>query len=209
MRAVFQRCSPRMLVLLAVNLTVAAGIVHELWGGTATRELLGTAPRSGLTLPGLPLESPHTTALNTIQEHALFHATRTFFVAVDPHALPIPKPDYELVGTLIIPRKPTVALLRQRATSASRKVKPGDDLDGWMVEVVENGRVVITNKDKRAEIARAGAQNAKGADGLRIAPLQRTAAPLQRAATPLQRVAAPSPVVSRSDDRPQVYRPPP
>jgi hypothetical protein len=52
-----------------------------------------------------------------------------------------------------MPAKPALAVLKSRADGASRRVHPGDDLEGWQVESVKEGKVVLTQGTQHAEIA--------------------------------------------------------
>ncbi len=151
-----------------INGGVAATLVHQLWHGTQASVLLATPPRP-FGVPELDIEpSPQAASVASIQEEPLFYSSRHFYMPPPPSALPAtpPKPDYRLVGTFVIPAKPTMALLTN-ASGASRKVKAGDDLEGWTVQAVEGARIVLQFENTTFEIAGA----VKGtASGMRLVP---------------------------------------
>src|SRR5262245_53080236 len=134
---------PLTLALGLASFALAVLVITRVWLGTDAQALLATPARQ-YAQPGMKLTLPATPARPGIREHALLHATREFFVPPTPVATPAapPPPDYRLVGTFIIPRKPTIALL-MNSSGASRKVRPGDDLDGWLVQAVETRRVLL------------------------------------------------------------------
>ena len=115
-----------------------------------------------------------TTNLAAIQDRALLYAARSVYMPPLAGTSP-PKPQYRLVGTFIIPFKPAVALLSS-ANGAARKVKPGDSLDGWLVEAVEDRRVVLRYGSETFDIASAAA--AKPGLTLQSAPLARQTPPV-------------------------------
>ena len=164
----------RTVALVTLNAVLAALLVLCAWRGTQTRSLLGTAPRP-IPLKQYSLVRPAmTTNLAAIQDRALLYAARSFYMPPLSGTSP-PKPQYRLVGTFIIPFKPAVALLSS-ANGAARKVKPGDSLDGWLVEAVEDRRVVLRYGSDTFYIASAAA----GKPGLTLqsAPLARQTPPV-------------------------------
>ncbi len=168
------RKPPPLTVLLAgVNVCVFGLLLYTAWTGTETSNLLATPPKP-FPPPALKLHPPAPeAALTALQETPLFYASRHFYTPPPPSALPPtpPKPDYRLVGTFVIPSKPTVALLAN-SSGVSRKVKSGDDLEGWTVQTVESGRVVLQYETQTFEIS---SNNKSGNTGMRVAPLSRTA----------------------------------
>jgi hypothetical protein len=156
------------LMLLSMALTVI--VIVRAWHGTEARSLLATPARE-YAAPSAKLALPASPARVAIRDRALLHASREFFVPPTPVAASAtpPRPDYRLVGTFVIPHKPTIALLMS-SSGASRKVKPGDELDGWLVRAVETRRVILQYGNESAEIM-AAAKSASS--GLTTAPLSR------------------------------------
>ena len=171
---------PLTIALMLASVALGTVIVWRVWHGTEVNALLATPARK-YAPPEVKLSAPDRQANLAIRDHALFHASREFFMPPTPVATPAtpPRPDYRLVGTFIIPRKPTVALLVS-ATGGSRKVHPGDDLDGWRVQAVESRRVVLQFDSESMEIVSA---TRAAAGGMTMAPLSR-AAPSIRPAVP-------------------------
>jgi hypothetical protein len=159
--------------LLVLNAAAAALLVDLAWHGTEATQLLQTAPKALAPLeldidPGRPRVE-----LGALQEEPLLYANRRFYAPPPPGAVPTapPRPDYKLVGTFVIPSKPTVALLSGPGGLA-RKVKPGDDLEGWSVTAVEGGRVILRYQSETIEITNSAKA---GGPGMQMAPLSRTA----------------------------------
>jgi hypothetical protein len=117
---------------------------------------------------------PLETHFESVRDHALFYASRAFYVAPPPPAAPTapPRPDYLLAGTFVIPHKQTIAWLKQKTGGRVIKVQAGDELERWHVERIELARVVLSYEDERFEISRA----------TREAENHLTRAPLKRAA---------------------------
>jgi hypothetical protein len=147
---------PVTAALVLISAAIGFVIAQRVWLGTQTRALLGTPARQyAATKVDLSVPTPAGN-LDSVRERALFHASRAFYVAPPPPVTPAapPRPQYRLAGTFVIPRKPTVALLAPAGTGAPRKVHAGDEIDGWRVQAVENGRVVLEYNGERAEIVR-------------------------------------------------------
>lgn len=201
------------LALGALNAGLFICLFCVAFGGTRASELLATTAK---TPPPLNIELRGTATapdLAAIQEKPLMHASRVFYSAPPPDAAPQvpPLPNYRLAGSFLAPKRAAVALLARREGGATRRVRAGDDLDGWRVDAIESRRVVLRWQDQTREILSAPPQlNA----GLKPVPLQR------------QRVAAvPGTVVSLgptgaaanfnggagqvTSDPPRLYRPPP
>jgi hypothetical protein len=208
MKSLLAKVRPPTAALATANFLMAAVLIYESWHGTQSAALLATPPRR-LNLPetriGLPARAAN---LASIQDHALFYASRQFYVPPAPGSIPItpPKPDYRLAGTFVIPSKPTVAVLTNQ--TGTRKVKPGDDLDGWRVQVVENRRVVLQYEDQILEITSAAQGNGSG---MRAVPLTRTAQAASAGGTRTLGAAggrAQLPTHDPSSAAPRLYRPP-
>ena len=204
--------------LVLVNICTLSVLLDRAWHGTQTQFLLATAPKP-FAIPELNTEGPaQAGSLTVIQDQPVFYASRHFYTPPPPSALPAtpPKPDYRLVGTFIIPSKPTVALLTG-AGGVSRKVKTGDDLDGWTVHAVEAGRVTLQYEATTLEISSA---SKSGNAGMQVVSAAQTAQTSQVAPAGSIRVLGAAAVqgagaaASHSgylipDSSPRLYRPPP
>ena len=204
--------------LVLANICAFGVLLERAWYGTQTTLLLATVPKP-FAIPELNTEAPaRPGSLTVIQDQPVFYASRHFYTPPPPSTLPAmpPKPDYRLVGTFIIPSKPTVALLTG-AGGASRKVKTGDDLDGWIVHAVEAGRVTLQYEATTLEISSA---SKSGNAGMQVVSAAQTAQSSQvvpaggirvLGAAAVQGAGAPT---SHSgylipDSSPRLYRPPP
>jgi len=209
-RGSFPKASPRVLALIGLNGFIAACLVTSAWRGTHAAALLATPPQA-TPLPEYDLTRPvNPTHLGAIEDQTLLYASRHVYVAPPPSLAP-PKPSYRLVGTIIIPLKPAVAVLTG-PQDAPRKVKPGDTLDGWLVEVVERHRVLLRHEGETFEIADAAPEST----GLTVqrAPLARLTPSTPPVGVRLlgqptsAAPGAPSPV-SSTRLTPRLYHPPP
>lgn len=141
---------PRSAALIALNAVIGVLLIVVAARGTQTRSMLNT-PAQRLSVEGISLTRPAVSPeLGAIQDRALLYASRRFYTAPAGPTTP-PHPQYRLVGTFIIPQKPAVAFLAG-ANGGSRKVKPGDILDGWLVEVVEAHRVTLRFENETFDI---------------------------------------------------------
>ncbi|MEJ1962979.1 MAG: hypothetical protein WDO56_16080 [Gammaproteobacteria bacterium] len=189
MKNFFTRISLFTAMLGAAVAALGVIIIVRLATGTQTDELLATAPKTA-NPPEMKLDAPALEAqLEPVRDRALFYASRAFYVAPPPPSAPAvpPRPNYLLAGTFAIPHKHTVALLKPSAGTSVVKVKAGDDLEGWRIEIVEAARVVLSYHDERFEIVRVARDFA---GHMTRAPLKRpapgTAAASVAAATPAE-----------------------
>lgn len=211
MRPSSLRPPPLTAVLILVNLGFAAVLSDDVWEGTQTQSLLAIAPRS-VVAPEPDVAPPSWISDRALQEKPLLYTSRRLYTPPPPNAAPAtpPKPDYQLVGTFVIPAKPTVALL-SHVSGASRKVKAGDELDGWLVQMVETHRVLLQFADTTFEISN-GAKAIPA--GMRLVPLPRLSHPapvtgIRSLGSTAQGIAASSADLAPTSSSPRLYRPPP
>jgi hypothetical protein len=196
------------LLLGGVVIAVGVIILVVAIGGTEADELLSTRAKTPAALELDVSAPPRAADLAAMRAQPLLHASRAFYTAPSPNAAPAapPRPDYRLAGTFIVPHKPAVALLASRAAGTSKRVKPGDEIEGWMVQVVDRRFVTLAYGDEKFDIT---ATQAPMSAGLKRVPIQR-----QRVAASgvqaLSATGASSPSMSNSiSDAPRLYRPPP
>lgn len=220
------RIDPRALLKLPLPTLVlglvAGGILLALvaliLGGTRAAELLATPAKAAAALEIDLANAPSPPDLGAIQSQPLMYATRTYFQAPTPSGEPVapPLPDYRLAGVFIVPNKTAVALLDSGA-GATRRVRMGEDLDGWKVQAIEARRVVLQWNEQQKVI---GAQPAALNAGLRRVPMQRqriaSSGGVQTLGSPMSPADVPpgssSPVSGMGGpavDVPRLYSPPP
>jgi hypothetical protein len=200
------------VVLVCLNLCALAMLIQRIWQGTQAAQLLATTAKP-FPVPELNIGVPTRTAtFSVIQDQPLFYASRRFYTPPPASTLPAvpPKPDYRLVGTFVIPDKPTVALLTSSA-GMSRKVKTGDDLDGWTVQAIEVGRVTLQYQTTTADISSAGSG---GKPGMQVVPLTRSAQSMPTdgvriLGAAVQGASAPRSGLPIPNSNPRLYQPPP
>lgn len=139
------------LLLAILNGAGVLGCVLLLWQGSALPSMLATPPRRLAAPQGFADLDRPLPDLAILQDTALFHESRTFYV---PPALPElqNRPDYRLSGTLVIPGQAAAALLTHNPTGARRKVREGDDLEGWTVDAIRVKALVLRHGEQQLEI---------------------------------------------------------
>jgi hypothetical protein len=147
------RQSKGRLPLLFANGALGAALLYIVWQGTSVQHILQTPARvPNLTSPAIDAAlTPQD--LEVIQQAALFYPSRKFYV-VPQAAAQIARPNYRLVGALILPNKASIATLTDNNSGAVRKVKAGDDLEGWIILSIEPARVIVQRNADQYEITR-------------------------------------------------------
>lgn len=197
--------------LILINMGVPALLIYELWEGTQTQSLLAISPTL-FVAPELDIAAPSWSPARALQDKTLLYTSRHFYTPPPPSSVPVtpPKPDYRLVGTFVIPAKPTVALLSS-ASGTSRKVKAGDKLDGWLVQAVETRRVLLQFADTTLEISNGSKVSPAG---MRLVPLTRSPHPasvngIRTLGSSAQGLSLSSADLATTSSSPRLYRPPP
>jgi hypothetical protein len=191
MRQWLSSVRPVTLALFLLNIGVVVALVPHVLRGTQVAALLATAPDTfdipseGLRVPDRQLN------VDSLDARPLFHATRRMFVAVQAPSPPPARstPDYRLRGTIVIPARPTVAILVNSTSGVLLKVTAGDAVDDWVVETVEAGRVILRHGQETFEVVTASPSQASSLQSELLPPsaTNRTAAqPLSRSRSPLQ-----------------------
>lgn len=206
---------PLFTVLLAVlNIVLAWAIGVQLLGGPRLEDQVKAAAAAAKT-PAAP-ESPVALApasFDGLQSQAVFHKSRSFYVAPASPAAQQPPPDYRMVGLMALPNRPPSAVLLNNQSNARLRVAVGDQLDGWSVAEVSAKRVLLQLGERTAEINSAS-RAAPG--GMVITPgsqASTTASPgvvRVLGTTTAQPAAAPAqpPPNTAADSAPRLYRPP-
>lgn len=151
MTGLFKR--PLTVALVALNMMLGGWWAHRLWRGTESATLLATRPaRIAVSALLEKLSGTDTSQVAVIQDRALFYPTRQFYVPPAPGITSSPKPDYRLLGTILTTGRPAVALLQPTGSAVTKRVRPGDDLEGWTVLAVERTRVRLRHDADQYEI---------------------------------------------------------
>jgi hypothetical protein len=202
------------LPTLLIGLVTAALIMTTLYiaiEGGRTTELLATLPKAPAALSFDLSDVPRNADLASIKSQPLVYASRAFFIAPPADATPAtpPRPDYRLAGIFLVPRKPAVALLVNRQSGANRRVRPGDELDGWRVRAVDSSHVTLAYDAESFELH---AAPFVASAGLKRVPMTR--ARVASAGGGVQSLSATGSATNAfaggpNTDPPRLYRPPP
>jgi hypothetical protein len=201
------------LALGAVIVALGVAFVFVAVGGTRADELLATPAKAPPALAVDVTEVPRARDLAPIQSQPLLHASRSFYVAPSPDAAPAapPRPEYRLTGVFIVPGKPAVAVLAH-VSGKSRRVRQGDEIDGWRVQSIANRQVAFTWQNERFELGTAAVQPA-ATMGLKRVPVVRqrvvSADPGTQTLGGGTATAAPPAMGGPLSNEPRLYRPPP
>jgi hypothetical protein len=198
------------LLLISASCLLAAGWCVAVIRGTRVEAIMKT-PASKVSVPRRALQFSATSPnWDSIRNQALFYVTRQIYVPPDPSQLAAQAapPDYRLAGVLVIPEKPAMATLIQNASGAVRRVRAGDDLDGWLVREVATRRVMLEQESRHVQI---GDASPVVSAGLSTAPMTRGVSPQMNGTRTLGdgRVVSTAPVtIYRLLDEPRLFRPP-
>lgn len=145
------RVSLSAAALLALNIALAGGITMRLVAGSHVEAMLA-ATHARRPLTSLNLAPPLSSDFSAVQAQAVFHRSRSFYVAPAAPAVEQPPPDYRFAGSMSIPSQGPTAILIHNQTNTSRKVSRGDVLDGWTVADIGPRKVVVTLGERSTEI---------------------------------------------------------
>jgi hypothetical protein len=141
------------VLLAALNVTFAWAVGAQLIGTPSLREQVKAAAATA-TQPAVPkVPAPLApTSFDGLQAQAVFHKSRSFYVAPASPSLQQPAPDYRMVGLMAMPKRPPSAVLLHNQSNVRVRVAAGDQLDGWSVAEVNAKRVVVQLGERTAEI---------------------------------------------------------
>jgi hypothetical protein len=137
-----------LLALMNVFLAVVLGL--RLWEGSQRTALTAVDARKPDVTSSI-IDLPPAAVIDSIQARAIFHKTRSFYVAPPPQNTVPPPPDFRLVGAMSIPGKQHAVLLHS-ATGVRTRVGVGDLLAGWTVIRIEPTKVTVQSGERSAEI---------------------------------------------------------
>lgn len=146
-------CVPAM-GLITLNVLLLIALVGRLAAGSQAEAILAVRAQN-IAAPVLAMDVPvQRTDLEVLQSQALFYQSRKFYVPPLVQA-EASRPNYRLAGTMMMPKKPLLAMLVHAETGVRIKVSQGEELEGWVVSFVENGRVLLTRDAQEIEIGAA------------------------------------------------------
>jgi len=202
------------VLLAALNVALACAVGVQLFGTPSLDDEIKVAAQRArpLTVPDLP-NAVASMSFERLQSQAVFHRSRSFYIAPAAPAVLEPPPDYRMVGLMAMPNRPPSAVLLNNQSNARVRVAAGDQLDGWNVTDVSTKRVVLQLGDRTAEIT---STTRAASGGVVITPgsqASATASPgmvrvLGNAPGAPQPTAAPARTTSPVDAAPRLYRPP-
>lgn len=155
---------PLATVLLAVlNVALASAIGMRVLGepSIAERVKAAAAAQTAGAVEEVP-SAPVPTSFDTLQSEAVFHKSRSFYVAPASPGAQHPPPDYRLAGLMALPDRPPSAVLLNNQSNARVRVAAGDQLDGWNVAEVSARRVLLQLGERTAEISAATSTGSSG-----------------------------------------------
>lgn len=208
-----------LITVAVVNVAAASLVAVQLWNGSQRDQLAG-AESMQIPVAGAVHELPAATIFDAVQAQAVFHKSRSFYVAPQAPVVQQPAPDYRYAGSMSIPNRPASAVLTHNQTSARMKVAVGDQLEGWTVADVRPGKVVVQLGDRMAEITATARGQAGGTasgitmtSGMQLMNIQ-SAAPAPSAGmvrvlgTPGASPGIAPRANAASNEAPRLYRPP-
>jgi general secretion pathway protein N len=154
-----------LLLVLSANLAVAAAQdapAEEAAAEAAAPPPAGADPAAAPASPN-PLHSLRLEGLESTRKLPLFTPARTPPVveappepppepeAVEPEVVEEPPPEpptLKLIG-IVMTAAEQVALLSDEATGEVKRLRPGEDYDGWTLKIVDSRTVELANADQR------------------------------------------------------------
>jgi hypothetical protein len=205
---------PLVTVVLAVlNVAFIWLIGAQLIGAPSLREEVKAAAATAAApvIPQLPA-SLVPASFDGLQAEAVFHKSRSFYVAPASPAAQLPPPDYRMVGLMAVPNRPPSAVLLHNQSNTRIRVAAGDQLDGWSVSEVSAKRVVVQLGERTAEInssTRATVGGIVVTSSNQASPPTASPGMVRVLAAPAGTSPAPPPRANVTvDAAPRLYRPP-
>jgi hypothetical protein len=99
--------------------------------------------------------------VTAIREEALFYSRRTFYHPPAPSQV-VPALEYELAGTMTLPKGMRVAFVKKKSDQTNRTLHEGNDFEGWRVESIDSGHLVLARGDQRSELKSVSPQATPG-----------------------------------------------
>lgn len=143
-----------MLLLILLNGGLLATLGWRLVEGSGRDDLLVTAARESNVTFGA-VDAPVAGAVDSIKPRAIFHQSRSFYVAPPPQTVEQPPPAYRLAGSMTVAGKQSAVLVALQSGTRTR-VLVGDEVEGWTVAAIQAGKVILQSGGRATEITAAG-----------------------------------------------------
>jgi hypothetical protein len=207
----------RLAMLTLVNIVLVGAVAFVWQRGERLIADLDSLPLTRTPIPDLALTMPEPRLgiYPVIQNQALFHRSRAFYVPPPPDAAPVLPaiPDYVFAGAMTPPGGKAVAALKDPQTGTLTRVRVGDTLSSWSVRIVDARRVVVEHSGTQREFAATTAASSPAGGGLQrvgmATPRQALAPGEVRTLGGGSGASRPAAVASVVDNSPRLYRPPP
>jgi hypothetical protein len=204
---------PLFTVLLgSANVGLAAWLAVRAFTGWSL-DALTTEESPMRTVEAVPTVAPAAPSFDSIQAQAVFHKSRSFYIAPESPVAQQPPPDYRLAGSMAVPNQPRSAVLVGNRSNARVKVVVGDLLEGWTVAEVTPTHVVVQLGERTEQI---GTSTRSQPGGMRLISSDQPAPPPSAPENGMVRVLESSAAAPRTtpqtnapaDSAPRLYRPP-
>jgi hypothetical protein len=174
-------------VVLGVLIALVGWRVYDTWSATRSMEepdVRGKG-KAELDLPSTARTPPPPRLAMTIAERDLFDESRSAPTAEVKTVAPVPPPNVELIGVLIIGPEPEALIKDSAQGGGLRHVFTGDDVGGYTVSAISATEVVLLSPQGdevplpltlNRSAAPASAGGMKGAAGRRANDAQKAAA---------------------------------
>lgn len=200
------------VVLAMLNVALLWMIGAQLIGAPSLREEVKAAAAAAAAPAILELPVPVVpTSFDGLQAQAVFHKSRSFYVAPSSPSSQQPPPDYRMVGLMAVPNRPPSAVLLSNQSNVRVRVAAGDQLEGWSVAEVSAKRVVVQLGERTAEINSATRPTAGGivvTSSNQPSPTGASPGMVRVLSAPTDAPPAPPRANVTVDAAPRLYRPP-
>lgn len=133
-------------LILVAAIAVVGWRVYTTWTVTELQVDAGSRgrPPQG-AMPPTARTPPAPRLAMTITERDLFDETRRAPTVATVEAAPVPPPDVELIGVLMVGSEPEAVIKDSTGGGKPRHVIAGDDVEGYTVSAITASEVVLTS----------------------------------------------------------------
>jgi hypothetical protein len=198
------------LCLALLNATLLALTISIFRTGQQRVHEPDNVPVHSLAFPDLAVMNAPSAAgidMTAMREEAVFYSRRTFYHP-PAQSQAVSTPDYDLAGVMSLPKGKWLAFVKRRSDQSNRTLHEGDDLEGWRIESIGSGRILIAHGEQRSELKSATPQAPQGQGLVRAAVTARgvQSGPRTLGSSGASTYPLPPPQTSTTT---QTYQPPP